>query len=101
MAKVRKRRRDGTEGAYVHVALSVVVEAEQHQAVLSAIADAPETPQIAVPPPRPRNFPDFPSIFLRTWFTTPPRVEPVTKRFFKIISYFFWDGISKAKCQAL
>jgi hypothetical protein len=33
------------KGAYVHVALSVVVEAEQHQALPSAFAETPETLQ--------------------------------------------------------
>lgn len=37
------------ESAYVHVALSVVVEAEQHQALPSAFAATPETLQSASP----------------------------------------------------
>ena len=57
------------EGAYVHVALSVVVEAEQHQALPSANADDPETLQNALPPSRISS--DFLDIFPRTCVTTP------------------------------
>jgi hypothetical protein len=58
--KSEKWGRNGTEGAYVHVALSVVVEAEQHQALPSAFADAPESPKSALPALNfPRNFSVF------------------------------------------
>ena len=84
--EVKKRGGNGTEGAYVHVALSVVVEAEQHQALPSAFAGAPETPQSALP--HSSDFPKFSEDFLRTLITTPPCVELVTELFFRIISYF-------------
>lgn len=75
--KSGKRGRSGTEGAYVHVALSVVVEAEQHEALPSAFADAPESALS-----RPLDFSSkFLSIFSRTCITTPPRAEPVTNQF--------------------
>jgi hypothetical protein len=54
--------------AYVHVTLSVVVEAEQHQALLSAVADAPETLQNALP--RFRIYTDFSTIFFSDLYHT-------------------------------